>query len=492
MKKMLAVLLALVMLVTTAGASEISLDALMTARNYSSNAEVSMTFDTAEQAADALEIFAGLMLGQDEYGMVDIAALLESLFSFKGTAFVKSDISEDYNKIKMSMEADYDYDVDINPNLSVSADMKMGMWLDIDLSDVTNPRFVMTVSSPASMKYMYIDLFDAMDDETKLMTCAMLKMFINKDFIESFTNASLAVYEKNSEISKDGKKLTVKLDNKAFLEYLDTALELVMAKITALVPAARQEMLVMPEIKFSELGIKMIGDGGYVIEYNEDGTISEYCDIEIDVGSIYEAVSGEPLPLENGLVLGFTVKGTANMYDVGKTKVEFPTLTEENSINLSQMMQPVPEDEYYYDEDYYEENYYEEYEYPSFYADVYTEYVPVIDGVYYVPLRAALENAYGDNVSLAYEKGSVAVTSEYFTDFEKLTFAVGGTKAYVDGLELEVGRIILENGVTYVTPEFFELTLGWTYDWATYDILYDEYNFGFYTNCVVEEYSDEI
>jgi len=234
-----------------------------------------------------------------------------------------------------------------------------------------------------------------------------------------------------------------------------------------------------------------LGDGGYVIEYNDDGTFSEYCDIEMDVGSIYEAVSGEPMPLEDELVLGFTIKGTANMYDVGKTTVVFPTLNEENSINLMQMMQPEPEEDMYYDDgEYYEEVYMPEY--PSFYADIYTNYVPVVEGRYYVPLRALLEDAYGDDVSIVYEKGAVAVTCEYFTDLEKLTFVVGDTKVNADGLELEVGKIILENGVTYVTPEFFELALGWTYDWATYDILYGEYNFGFYTNCVFEEYSDEI
>ena len=491
MKKIMATILALIMLVTTAGAAELSVGSLVSAKNYSSNAEVSMTFDTAQEVSDALGSVMGLMLSQDESAMIDIVPLLKSLFSFKGTALVKSDISEDYNRIKMSMEADYDYAVDINPNLSVSADMKMGMWLDIDLSDVANPKFAMTLLSPASMKYMFIDLFETMDDETKLMTCAMLKMFINKDFIESIANASTAIYEKNSETSKDGKKLIIKLDNEAFLEYLDVVFALTIEKMSSVVPAVKEQIKMLEGLKFSELGIKVLGDGGYVIEYNDDGTFSEYCDIEMDVGSIYEAVSGEPMPLEDELVLGFTIKGTANMYDVGKTTVVFPTLNEENSINLMQMMQPEPEEDMYYDDgEYYEEVYMPEY--PSFYADIYTNYVPVVEGRYYVPLRALLEDAYGDDVSIVYEKGAVAVTCEYFTDLEKLTFVVGDTKVNADGLELEVGKIILENGVTYVTPEFFESALGWTYDWATYDILYGEYNFGFYTNCVFEEYSDEI
>ena len=107
--------------------------------------------------------------------------------------------------------------------------------------------------------------------------------------------------------------------------------------------------------------------------------------------------------------------------------------------------------------------------------------MPDVDDGIYVPMRALMESAYGDNVEMSFSKGVVTMKSEYFTGFESVSFKSGEDKAYVDGEEISVGKIVIADGVTYVSTAFFERIFGWTLDSASYDILYGTYYFGFLT-----------
>jgi len=488
MKRTLTVFLALLTVVLSigTGAAEIP-DVLKNPMlNYTGTATVSTSFENAQDIVAAFETLIGQPIKAGPLDTVDFAALLESLFAFSGNATVKADISEDYNKLKLSMEADYDYSVDVNQNLGVSADMKVGLWLDMDTSDVINPECKIVISSPISTKYTYIDLFSGLDDQTKLMTVAIVKMFLNKDFVDGVNAEIVKFYQENAEITSDGKDFTMKLDNGDFLKLMDLMTDIMSQAIKKIVPTAEENE--QQNIRFADSGITMLGEGGYVIEYFEDGSIKEYCDIEMNIGDFYKYSTGQELMLENELVFKFTVESNGKLFDVGSTAVSLPELTEDNSLDLAQLFETVPEEDSYYDENSYTE--YEQ-EYPYFYVDTYTEYVPVVDGEYLIPFRAVLENAYNGNVDIAYENGNVTVTSEYFDDMEKLAFTVGTTKANVDGYEFEVGNIVLENGVTYVSADFFEVIFGWACDWASYDILNDQYNFGFYTESFDDEYYGE-
>ncbi len=488
MRKTLSVALALLTVVISIGAGAAQVpDVLKNPMlNYTGTATASMEFENAQEVISAIEALVGQKLKAGPLDTVDIAAMLESLCAFSGSATVKADISEDYNKIKLSMQADYDYSAYVNQNLGVSADMKVGLWLDMDVSDVMNPECRVVISSPVSTKYTYIDLFSGLDEQTKLMTVAIIKMFLNKDFVDGVNAEIVKFYEENAEITSDGKDFTMKLDNGDYLKLMDLMTYIMSQAVKKLIPTA--EEYEQQNICFADSGITMLGEGGYVIEYYEDGSVKEYCDLEMNIGDFYELSTGEEWIFKNELVFKFSVESNGRLFNVGTTEVSIPALTDDNSIDLAQLFSAEPEEDAYYEEDSFTE--YEQ-EYPYFYVDTYTEYVPVVDGEHLIPFRAVLENAYNGNVNIAYENGNITVTSEYFDDMEKLAFAVGTTKANVDGYEFEVGSIVLENGVTYVSADFFEVIFGWTYDWASYDILNDQYNFGFYTESFDDEYYDE-
>lgn len=475
MKKLFILALTLVMLVLTVavGAEEAKL-AIEPMLNYSSDAVVSVDCNSSEVLNELA--FGDASLAPDP---IDPETLFKSLFSFDGTATIKADISEDYNKIKLYMQADYDYDVDVNPNLGIVLDMKMGAWLDMDMSDLNNAKCNVILYTPVSAKYMYCNLFDFLPaDQSRLLVFAMIKSVLNKEFVTEMNEAMLTSYENHAEITFDGDICTIKLSNDAYLKMIDELVPVFIEKLAAIMSVPEEQLNELAIPSFAETGIQLLGENGIVVKYNTKDFSSEVnADICINIGEIIAMMMEEDFYGMDDMTVGFTMTGTEKYYDIGSTVVTFPELTEENSINLY--------DEYYHvEDDYYEENYYEEYEetYPYYYVNSISEYSPVVDGDIYVPFRVILEDAYDGNVEIGYDKGLITVTSEYFTDMEKISFKVGESKVNVDGYDFEVGEILLENGVTYVPADFYEIVFGWELSSAYYDYIEKYYYASFVTD----------
>ena len=480
MKKLSVVFAMLLMLVLciSVGASE--LDVLKEPLNATYTTSLKTELSNADEFIAALEELSGEELDIDGQGMVDAYMFLGSLFDILGESTMKVDISEDYNKIKLSTESAVDLNADVNKNLYVFAHATTSVWIDMDISDITNPKCLVIISEPNNKKYQYIDLFETMDDETKLQTILVLKAILNEQVIGGINDSIIAMYEDNAEITSDKDKVTVRFDNEGFVKLVDDVIDVVAEYAAMFDPENAEEYEEMKAFSLSDYDLQFLGEKGVVFEYKKDGSESKaVCDFNIDFNSILAALGEETLEMENDLVLSFTITETQWMDDVGTTVVTFPELTEENSINLY--------DEYFND-DYYDEDEYE-FEYPYYFGSATTDYLPIVDGEIYVPLRAILEDAYdAENVNIAFDNGFITVTSEYFTDMEKISFKVGDTKANVDGYDFEVGTILLENGVTYVPADFFEIIFGWELESAYYDYLDNDYYVSFYTDPYVFEW----
>lgn len=485
MKKLLSVVVLLVMLLAVSVGAE-SLDFFKTpVYNYTAEGQISMSVDNPEEMVNAVQSLLGIgdYLGEFETG--DMFMLLSSILSYDADVKVMYDVNEDFSKIKMYMGLDCIYDVDVNTNLGVDVDLNLEAWGDLDISDMNNPKFFFVIASPLSGKYMYGDLFEFIpEDESKLMVLSVLKAFLNKKFADELYMAVVDSYEENAEITTEGSATVIKFDNAAYLKMADDMMDVLVKKIQSLIPHEQALGAEHMIVSYEDLGLQILGKDGAVIKYGENGEISSSIDLCLDFGSIYESFAGMELGFENGLVFDFTLGETQNVYDVNKTEVVLPTLTEGNSINIYNLVFP----EVDYEEDY-DENYVEEY--PLFYASAFSTYMPDVEGEIYVPFRMLLEDAYGENINIGYDSGFITVTSEYFYDMEKLSFKVGESKANVDGFDFEVGKIILKDGVTYVSSDFFEIIFGWTLDSASYDMLYGEYYFGFFTESFEDEYYEE-
>ncbi len=136
-------------------------------------------------------------------------------------------------------------------------------------------------------------------------------------------------------------------------------------------------------------------------------------------------------------------------------------------------------DFYTYDINHYEDN---EITYPYSYSSTSPTEIPLIDGEYYVPLRALISDAYADQATIEYADGKIILESQWFPGFSKLTLFEDSTTAYKDETEITVGRIVVKDGVAYVSHKLFEDIFGWTLDDVSHDIISDWYYIGFSTN----------
>ncbi len=473
MKKLLSLVLIIVMLLSSFTAFADDLDFLIGGpKNYTMDYTVDITFDSADDIAALLKEVN--MPAQIE-AFVDIKGLLASLLSTSSTMNLKADMSEDYSKIKIALISDADWGVDVNANFSVSAKIKMGMWMDIDLSNLENPSLRIVYSNPMFNKYIDMDVFEMLPEEQHLMTAALIKSFVNKEFIDETCSFTKELYEKYADVKTTFNICKINIDNAGFTAMMDEIFEYLAGKLSVMFPY-EQTGVIIPEIP-SVKGFEILGDDGIKFEYNNrTGDIKCTSDISVSITDIYTSLTGNDWLLESECVLDFKVVENGRMYNENITKVTFPELTAENSLTYVQfmeMMNPVPETENDVDE--------YEAEYPWFYAYADSTYMPDIDGKIYVPMRALIESAYEDSVSMTFSKGVVTMTSEYFTDFECISYKSGETKVNVDGTDVEVGKIVIADGVTYVSTEFFEKVFGWAIESASYDILNDTYYFGFYT-----------
>ena len=472
MKRIIALVLCTVMLLTNLTVFADDLDFLFVGpKNYSADYSVSVTFDSPESIAALLE---ELQMPEQIEAFVDVKELLASLLSAGAEMNLKADMNEDYSKIRMSMTMDGDYGVTVNPNLSVAVDMKTGMWMDMDFSNLENPVMRVVYSYPILNKYLDCDLFEMIPEEQKLVVAALVRSFVNKNFVDEVSNVTKELYKKHADIKTSFNSTKIVIDNEGFTAIVDGLIPYFMSKISALFPAeAGVELPQLPSLS----GLEILGEDGIVFEFNKrTGEIKCTTDISMSIADIYTTYSGEEWFFESKGQFDFTVVENGKIYDEGRTKVVFPELNEENSLTFTQFAElfgtfAMPEDEYYE----------EEFEYPYFYANAESDYMPDVNEDIYVPLRSAIEGAYDDNVAMSYSKGVVTMTSDYFTGFESISFKSGDDKVYVDGKEVSVGKIVIADGVTYVSAAFFERVFGWTLDYANFDIINGIYYFGFFT-----------
>jgi len=456
MKKLIAMILSIVMMFSAVTVSGATLDFLRKPiLNYTATGETKFSFDNAD------EVFAFIEQYADDYDsgdVVDLKILAQSIADFGSTAYVQADISEDYKKVKLAVTSASNHKFAINQNLAIGLDVKNGIWLDIDLTDTANPKCGVIASLPSLSKYVHFDLFEMLreygDDEDMLMVQFILTAFVNEEFISSVCKFAADRYEMYGNVTEENGVVTIKLDNDGFLKLIDDLLEYVVTEVYTVFTMGMPitEELEIPSVH--DLGLKILGEDGYVTTYCFDGeniaSVESALDIELSVKNICE-VLGEEYELEEDLPIKFTFTSKESYTNVGSTTVEFPVLNESNSITLKDAIEGNDS-------------------YPYYWVEV--EFVP-LEGkdVLYVPFDDLMFEAYSDKAEISREQNKITVTSEYFDNFDVLTFTVGESKAYLDEDAVEVGEIVEENGKVYVSELFIKAVFGWKNTQQVYSLI---------------------
>lgn len=479
MKRLVSIILAMVFAFSFVTANaEVPKFLTETYTNYTGEYSLSLSFESSD---DIIALLEEMEMPDEVNNFVDLKTLLKSLLSYDAKMLLQADMSDDFKKIDLGLTADTLYKVDINKNLNVAADMKMGMWMKIDLN-AENPVFEVVYSHPMLNKYMKINVFEmAADEAEKAEILRVLNGIFNKEYITAIQETSVSLLEQYADIKMSGAACTVKIDNEGFTAMLDELVPVIADMTSKMMMAA--EPGYTDEVYMDETfggipsfaGLKILGDGGMTCKYSLlSGKISKAemsVDLDIDISDLFTCFTGEEWEYESKGNLAFEMGATIKVSNLGRTKVNFPVLTDENSFDIMEMMPEThgPEGEEH------------EKQYPNFYAGDSVDYLPVVDGEIYVPVRTTFISAYDDRVKIEYNNGIITLHSSYFPGFTQLKLVVGSEIAYADAKEYKTGKVLEKNGVSYVSYKLIEDVFGWTLSSAYYDMVNKTYDYYFYT-----------
>ncbi len=472
MKRILCILITVMMLFSvTAGAAGLEDIAVMS--NYTAEMNLTVTVDKP------ITIFSKLPELKEVFYYVDLDALVESLLGTKININVQADISKDFNKMQAKILMSTSTPLKINQNASVTGDFVVGMWADVDIADEENPKFDIILRDPTLNKYLTVDVADMAKDSGLDLSefIKTLKQTLNSEAIASVSDSSLELIRKNATVSSGNNTINIILDEKGANQYIYDTIELAFKQAFSYSDEFSTETFEeYKEYLEPFKNIDIFGENGIRIQYILDrwGNIkstSAVYDLEFNIYYLLEKADVTGITKED-CDFALTLTETAQYSRVGTTTVEFPELTEENSVTYDEL--------YGYDNDYEED--YEEYPpyYISFGEDENTAYE---DGVIYVGIRAFFDD--GEHMHYYYKETPQHFEYNYvdgvltvknlgcaFYDFSEIVITNGSDLVIVDGREITLDHPVREiNDRILLSVDFYEKVLGYRCDYATIELL---------------------
>ena len=438
--------------------------------NFTAVYNVSVVLDDNSDIRELLKESMGLEY-TDMSGDIILANLsnvLTALLDYKGNIKYEGDFSEDFRKMKFSLVSEENLKSTVSTNLKYTVNSKAGLWADVDLSNPEKYKMDIIFLLPTDDKYYYFNAGLFLDSAIVEEIYSVLNFELVKKTSSEFAKGIKGFM--SMEQTENGYKC--KVTNKNFIDmvnYYLTCLQNIMGE---------GESFALPE------NLKILGDAGIHSEYTvKDGIVvreTMVMDIDLDIENLVTTLDGGEWEYTHKGEIDATVTVDSEISKLGSTEVSYPWITESSGICLNAMIEREIEREK-------NKTYYDEYEpsYPNYYVSVSKESFVTSAGEYYVPLRDALEKAYGSTVIINYYNGGITLYSDHFDKFKSLMMTVGYDRVSADGVEYHIGEVVLVDGVTYVNAKLFTEIFGWELTYANHNLLHDSYQFAFHTR---EEY----
>ena len=463
MKKIISVILSAAIIFSSGISAFAKLpDALTkTYTNYTCNQTVTLSLKNTD---DFVALLDEIQISDVLEKYFDLKMLIKSLFTNTTQINVQTDISDNFDKILVAMTADTAQTLDLNPNFKMDVTSKEGMWLEMDISD-DEPVFKIIYQQPYMNKYMVVDMMKApIEESERAEMISFIKTILNKDGYLQIQSKLGEIIQEHADTGYKGKYFCVDIDNTAFVNIFNE----LMIYIGELI--GEEDVVTIPD------GVNLLGDGGISVKYlifnNNISSAKTDADFKIDISELYES-DGSVWEYESNGIIEFELTSEAKYSDISRTKVVFPEITAENSIDLIEELAVEPEEEY---------GEYDEYEeYPNYWVSDYFSYIYAEGDEIYIPLRSLMVAAYDEQVEIAYDKGIITLSSEYFPGFKELVITVGNETAYADGMPVHIGKTAIKDDTTYIAASAIEDVFGWELVDASYNYVYKEYSYAFST-----------
>ncbi len=400
---------------------------------------------------------------------IDVVALFESIFDSKMSVTAKSKITNGGKMISAYTNVKSNLPFKINDNLEGDVRMNESVWMDLDLSNEDKPSFDFIMTYPQAAKYVTADSDLYIQNGLPEME-EFLKIYsqiLNSEKVEELNIALIEAIYDRATVTGNSKKVTIK--------FTDLGLKLYIADVFAIILNEIDESLledvdtgVMEDVLAQ---VPVFGNDALVLKYSLDskGRMTKQ-EMEVNVDfNIYDfvvALGGEAEGIDKeGSNLNFTITAETSV-KYNTVTINKPELTEENSVDFFEFVDPYyydtpVEDEYYYDDNYWM--------YSSVYVDIDKNCI-VNNELKYVCLRDLMEEM---GYSVFYENGKIfGETENPYTTYKALLFTIGGDTASTDihDVQLDVPILVID-GVSYISVSDCKKLTGYM------DVEYSHYNF---------------
>jgi len=483
MKKIVAFIVVTLMLLSSLGASAKVPDFMKeTYNNYTASYSTGVKFRGADSIVSLLD---ELEMPEEVYNFVDIPSLLEGLLSHESNVNIQCDMSDDYQKIDVAVTTETKQNYTVNTNLNADMTYGYGLWMHVDFT-LQEPEFLVVYTSPLHNKYGKIDLMKYITEDEVREYCEMFKSLITPEYINRISESGTAALEKYATISQSGNRYTVHLNNDGFVNMISELFDIVFDEVFGAMESTSDDLYaeIDEEIKsqfeaFDFSSLKILGDKGltWIYEVNPRGKIDKCtftADIDLNISEIYSSLSKEEWEYTSRGEIGFDVKMTADITNVGKTKPYFPELTEENSFD-SMIFESIFNQGYDYEQ------------YPASYVYGEMEKCVEKDGLAYFPLEETMKKGYRNSCNMEATDTTVTMESPYFKDFTYVTVSKGKSFAITDDAEYDIGEVIENDGTIYVSEKFFVDVLGWELSEYSTELVNGIVTYGFYNTAYYED-----
>ena len=456
MKKIISLFVALILLQTTvfAAAADGLADVLSANRKITS-AQVNAV--SSLKLNKPLEIFECMPESymSDEVD-IDFKMLAESIAESETTVSVSYNSSEDFKKADFAIWAESDTPIKFNDSFELSAWAKVGMWMKYDFTDAENPVYEMILDIPFMKKYQVMDLSEYMKENPSYIS------LFNAEYLQEINQLATESLIKNAKITASGNTYTVKLDDAGMKAYISEVFD-----ISKKFMDEENAEDIFEEIGTVFENISVLGDDGITMKISCDSrkniTVQDMSiHISFNVYDLLTAISKDTTGLEREKAfIDFTAVSDSKISGIGKTKVEFPDINDENSniINV------------------------DSYGYTGGYSTRIDEEPLFEDGKVYFPIEAIIKNC---KVEMTNEDGKITLYDP--SSKQTAVTEINGKTVTTHGetYDIEKPVVIERDGCIYAPSDFLYAVNIYTHS-ANYDLDKNRFYFWFSYHETAEE-----
>lgn len=427
------------------------------ASNYTSyDADMSITveFGNSAQFLNALarEFYFG------DANFVDFDLLFATLNELECSGRVKFDANEDYARINLSYDITTTVPLMMNRNFKMTSEIMYAMWLNWDITDPSNPQMECIYSVPSQNKYFVVDAFNApgMSENDRADMISSMKKTLNKDYMDAVNKEMLKSYRENSTIVFRGGKSIITFDKQGMNNVVADAVDIISQTFNSdAAYAGLMETGDAPSFPTKEQTAEFLNkynifaDDAMIIEITKTSggllsAVNFKVNFAVDIAGLAAAYDFETVPGAPD-VLNFSVTANTAYSSLNKkVTVDFPELTDDNSVNLNDYPR--------FDYDWGGDNC-EHYEYIYLYCD----YIPSVQGTCYASLDefVSFADRYGYDYDISNNGGTIILTDKNGKEsFKLVTMTVGSAELDIDGVKMNaLNPVVEKDGEIYVDTE---------------------------------------